>query len=144
MFFLVESEHHFVKRCQEVGLSDPICRVLATMGISSLSRLAYSVGQPGEAVPADDWEAFINNHFGGIILGEGSALKRLLFESQTLILSDLREQIAQPDRWASRSVPAVERDKRMELLRASLQGVIVQGPLEPAYSVLDAACRMVR
>ena len=144
MSSLVESEHHFSKRCQEVGLTDPTCRALSTLGVSSLGRLAYAVGQPGQAVPSEEWDSFVNAHFGGITLGEQAALKRLLFESQTLVLSDLREQISHPDRWATRSVPPVERDKRMQLLKASLKGIIIQGPLEPAHSVLDQACRMER
>ena len=129
---------------QEVGLGDQSCKALTTLGISSLSRLAYAVGQPGQVVPTDEWESFVNNHFGGITLGEQSALRRLLFESQTLILSDLREQVAQPDRWAARSVPPVEREKRMELLKSTLPGIFIQGPLEPAHAVLDQACRMER
>ena len=76
--------------------------------VTSLSRLAYAVGQPGQAVPSDEWEGFLNAHFSGITLEEGAALKRLLFESQTLILSDLREQVAQPDNWASRTVPQLK------------------------------------
>jgi len=80
----------------------------------------------------------------GALLGEKGSVKRLVFESQALLLNDLREQVTQPDKWSTRDVPMVERQKRMEAVRDSIPGVIVEGSLEPSHGLLNAACRMER
>ncbi|CAE7590682.1 unnamed protein product, partial [Symbiodinium necroappetens] len=61
---------------------------------------------------------------------------RLLFEAQTLALSQLRLQITEPEA-ASKRVPEAERDRRMTLLRAELTGLSIEGPLEPGRKLLD-------
>ena len=144
MTSLIESTHHFEKRCAELGLADDTCKALKACGINSLSRFAYTVGQPGQALDNTEWESFVNSHFAAASIGEQSGLKRLLFESQTLLLSDLREQVTQPEKWATRAVPDVERRKRLDGVRASISGVIVEGPMEPAHHLLEAASRMER
>ena len=144
MTSLIESTHHFEKRCAELGSADNTCRALQACGITSLSRFAYAVGQPGQALDNTEWEAFVNSHFAAASIGEQSGLKRLLFEAQTLLLSDLREQVTQPEKWATRAVPDVERRKRLDGVRASISGVIVEGPMEPAHHLLEATSRMER
>ncbi|CAE7297850.1 unnamed protein product [Symbiodinium microadriaticum] len=52
--------------------------------------------------------------------------------------------ISQPDKWSTKDVPTVERQKRMEAVKASIPGVVVEGPLEPSHGLLNAACRMER
>ncbi|OLP75132.1 hypothetical protein AK812_SmicGene45120 [Symbiodinium microadriaticum] len=61
---------------------------------------------------------------------------RLLFEAQTLALSQLRLHITEPEAAAKR-VPGAERDRRMTLLRAELTGLGIKGLLEPGRRLLD-------
>ncbi|CAE7949787.1 unnamed protein product, partial [Symbiodinium sp. KB8] len=63
-------------------------------------------------------------------------IRRLLFEAQTLALSQLRLQITEPESAAKR-VPEAERDRRMTLMRAELTGLSIEGPLEPGRKLLD-------
>ena len=144
MSSLVESTHHFDERCKEVGLTAPTRRSLAALGLTTLSKLAYSVGQPGQPIAGPEWEAFVASHFSDIALGEQAGLRRLVFESQTLLLSDLREQVTRPEHWAQRPIPPAERQKSMNAVRASVPGVLIEGPLEPAHCLLESACRMER
>ena len=144
MTSLVESTHHFKLRCAEVGLSRDTLRAFSDHGIDTLSKLAYSCGQPGTPLPQSEFDDFITTIIPAALLGEKGSVKRLLFESQALLLSDLREQVTQPDKWSTRDVPNVERQKRMEAVRASIPGVVVEGSLEPSHGLLNAACRMER
>ena len=120
MTSLVESAHHFQLRCTEVGLSRD------------------------SPLPQIEFDDFIASLIPAALLGEKGSVKRLLFESQALLLTDLRDQVTQPDKWATRNVPTVERQKRMEAVKASIPGVVVEGPLEPSHALLNAACRMER
>ena len=144
MSSLVESTYHFKSRCTEVGLSRETLRAFADHGIDTLSKLAYSCGQPGSPLPQTEFDDFVANLIPSALLGEKGSVKRLLFESQALLLNDLREQVTQPDKWSTKDVPTVERQKRMEAVKASIPGVVVEGPLEPSHGLLNAACRMER
>ena len=42
-----------------------------------------------------------------------TTLKRLLFESHTMLLAQLREQVSNPQASASSSLPAVEREAKL-------------------------------
>ncbi|CAE7739197.1 unnamed protein product [Symbiodinium sp. CCMP2592] len=128
----------------QVGLSRESLRALADHGIDTLSKLAYSCGQPGTPLPQSEFDDFISTVMPAALLGEKGSVKRLLFESQALLLNDLREQVTQPDKWSTRDVPTVERQKRMEAVRASIPGVVLEGSLEPSHGLLNAACRMER
>ena len=66
-----------------------------------------------------------------------SAIKRLLFESQTLVLAALREQVVNPNSAALKKVPEAERDRRMKHLRDTLIGVLIEGRMEPGHALLD-------
>ncbi|CAE7564705.1 unnamed protein product [Symbiodinium sp. CCMP2592] len=127
-----------------VGLSRESLRALADHGIDTLSKLAYSCGQPSTPLPQSEFDDFISTVMPAALLGEKGSVKRLLFESQALLLNDLREQVTQPDKWSTRDVPTVERQKRMEAVRASIPGVVLEGSLEPSHGLLNAACRMER
>ncbi|CAE7277534.1 unnamed protein product, partial [Symbiodinium sp. KB8] len=144
MSSLVESAHHFKLRCTEVGLSRETLRAFADHGIDTLSKLAYSCGQPGTPLPQTEFDDFVASLIPAALLGEKGSVKRLLFESQALLLNDLREQVTQPDKWSTKDVPIVERQKRMEAVKASIPGVVVEGPLEPSHGLLNAACGMER
>ena len=70
-------------------------------------------------------------------LGDISTLKRLLFEAQTMLLAQLREQVSNPDAGTQRKLPAVERETRFRNLRTRLAGVVIEKSLEPSHSLLD-------
>ena len=142
MTSLVENSRHFEKRCPELNLTDETRRTLKANGLTSLSRYAYAVGRPGQALSTSEWNTFVNAHFATATVGEQSSLKRLLFEAQTLLLSDLREQVTQPDKWAARAIPMAERQKRMKSVRAALPDMLVDGPLEPSHHPLENTSRV--
>ena len=142
MSSLIESEHHFNQRCAEVGLTPTTINALNRLDLKSLARLGYSVGQPGQPLPEATLASWLESNFGHATVGEHSALKRLIFEGQTLILAELKEQVTHPDRQTAKPVPAAERQRRMEILKARLVGLHVSESLEPGHALLDLAAKM--
>ena len=99
MTSIVDCEAHLAKRATEVGLTDGALQSLVRSGLSTLGRLAFAHGQPS------------------------CILKRLLFEGHTMVLSQLREAVANPEAARTRKLPQVERNAKMVTLRAALPGV---------------------
>ena len=61
MTSILDSEAHFQKRCDEVGLSDRGRQATLVAGYSTLGRLAFGVGQPGMPVPELEFTRFATN-----------------------------------------------------------------------------------
>ena len=98
MTSILDSEAHFQKRCDEVGLSDRGRQATLVAGYSTLGRLAFGVGQPGMPVPELEFTRFATNVLCAMATMQGvSSLRRLLFESQTLAMAQLREQVSNPE-----------------------------------------------
>ena len=70
-------------------------------------------------------------------LADEAALKRLLFEGHTMVLSQLREAVANPEAAHTRKLPQVERNAKMVTLRAAMPGVCIEKQLEPSHALLD-------
>ncbi|CAJ1365896.1 unnamed protein product, partial [Effrenium voratum] len=138
MASLIDSEAHFSKRAGEVRLGDAALRTLRRLGLNSMGSLAYAHGQPGQPLDEASFTNWVQSTVdANVSLGDMSAIKRLLFESQTLVLAALREQVVNPDSAALKKVPEAERDRRMKHLRDTLTGVLIEGPMEPGHALLD-------
>ena len=132
MASLIDSEAHFSKRAGEVRLGDAALRALQRLGLNSMGSLAYAHGQPGQPLDEASFTNWVQSTVdANVSLGDMSAIKRLLFESQTLVLAALREQVVNPDSAALKKVPEAERDRR------TLIGVLIEGPMEPGHALLD-------
>ncbi len=143
MAALIDSEAQFTQRCKDVKLSANTIRDLNAAGITSLGILAYSHGQPGQALSDAAFDTWIRGAISaGISLADSSGVKRLLFEAHTLVLASLKEQISSPDAHLTRRVPQSERESKMENIKATLVGLNIEGPTEPGHALLDACAQM--
>ena len=94
MTSIVESEAHFRKRCQETGLSDRGLAAVIAAGYTNLGQLAFSTGQPGQPLNEAECQRFAQNVLCGMAsMADMSTLKRLVFEGQTMLLAQLRDQV---------------------------------------------------
>ena len=138
MTALTESRAHFEQRMVEVGMSEICRRSVLAKGITTMSILAFSHGQPGVPIAEAEFHVFANNTLGAMMsMADEASLKRLLFESQTMILSQFKEAVANPEAASTRKLPQVEREARMQRLKQRLVGVLIEGQLEPAHALLD-------
>ena len=143
MATLLDSEAQFLQRAKECRLSDLAVRDLSRLGITSFGLLAYSFGQPGQNIADDAFGNWLRQDVNpAITLADSAALKRLLFESHTLVMASLKEQVVAPDSASTRKVPATERDAKMRNVKGALTGLLIEGPLDPGHSLLDACAQI--
>ena len=98
-------------------------------------------------VPEQEFNRFSTNVLGAMldamsIMRDISALRRLLFEAQTLVMAQLREQVSNPEMQMTRKLPPVEREAKMRQLRARLPGVLLEHQLEPSHALLNLVAQM--
>ncbi|CAE7214389.1 unnamed protein product, partial [Symbiodinium sp. CCMP2456] len=127
---------HFAARAAEVRLSNESILALKRHGFQTLGQLAYAVGQPGQLIPELEFTDWCRAHVPAASAADLASLKRLVFEAQTLALTQLRAQVTEPDA-ASKRVPEAERERRLQRLRDDLSGLNIEGPLEPGRKLLD-------
>lgn len=120
MTSIVDSEAQFDLRLEQVRVPVALRQALKNSGVSTISAVAYAYGQPGQQIVAEDFHNWVRQLEPGVTIGGISALKRLLFESQTQLLAILKEQITNPEPSAARKVPQAEREAGMTNLRARL------------------------
>ena len=84
---LTRSEAAFRVRAGEVGLTTDEIKKLFDHGISCLAKLASAACPPGHN-PTDEQ---VNALFGGgLTIGSLASAKELIFESQTLVVAELK------------------------------------------------------
>ena len=137
---LIDSTASFEKRCGEIDGSGSLLDGLKTNGIRSFSALAFTVGTPQSAPSDAQYEDLASKVFGRTAtLGQVSSLRRLHFESTTLIVATLNEQVksesADPGTLVKK-LPAAEKQQR-------LSGLKLVGELAPSHQLLDLANSIV-
>ena len=139
MTSIVDSRAHFWKRCSDVGMTERATNHLAQNNLDTMGKLAFSIGQPGHPLDANEFAAFAQNTLGALHnQADTAVLKRLVFEGHTLVLGQLRELVTDPNAAQTRKLPAVEREHRMQQLRQRLVGVVLERQLEPSHELLEA------
>ncbi|CAE7476567.1 unnamed protein product, partial [Symbiodinium sp. CCMP2592] len=141
---IIDSGAHFKRRADEVGLSSAGWTILQALGITSVGKAAYTITSPGEPVTEPIFRDWVADNAAGMTLGDQSCLKRLVFESQTLVVAELRDQVSGSQSSAPRRVPEAERDRRLNDLRAALPGITLEGVNMPSNALLDSCCQQER
>ena len=144
MSSLIDSSAHFKRRASEVGLSSTGWATLETLGLTSIGKAAYAITSPGEAVTESVFKDWIADNAANLALGDQACLKRLIFEAQTLVAADLRDQVSGSSGATPRKVPEAERDRRLNDLRMALPGITLDGVNLPSNLLLDACCQQER
>ncbi|CAE7203407.1 unnamed protein product [Symbiodinium sp. CCMP2592] len=131
------------RQCERAGLTAPWVTALKESGITTLGKLSYAVTLPGNQPSSDDMDAFILTLRPGarITLGDSSALKQLIFESQTMTVAELRSSMQATDE-VPRKLPASERSMRIDAQKRRLSGLPLEGPLAVAHCVYDRLATM--
>ena len=144
MASLIDSEAQFEQRLDAFGISAGIKRKLVAASIKSFAILAYAHGQPGQPIVDRDFDSWFNATLdNNAAISDVAGIKRLLFESQTLVLAALKDQITSSDNAVKR-VPGAEGEARMKIVRNQLSGLLVEGSLEPAHTLLDMCASMAQ
>ncbi|CAE7557162.1 unnamed protein product [Symbiodinium sp. CCMP2592] len=124
----------FEERAKECGLTQAELDVLVRKGLTSLSLLAFSVSTPGEVPQEAELRSILDPTDPTTVpLRALSALRRLMFEAQTLSIAQLKSSIEGEGEKKAELAPA-ERTNRITDQRKRLVGLSLTGPLENAFS----------
>ena len=142
---LLESVAAFEAQAKRAGLNEQWIEAFGRNDLNKLGRLAYAVTTPGAAPTTDQVIEFMNQLRVGVgpTLSEITAVKRVLFEAQTLTIASLRSTVHSPDDASTRRVAPAERSARIEAQRQRLQGLELSGPMEPSHWLYDQFSAML-
>ena len=140
---LLDSKAAFKGKVLEYGLPLPVFEGIVHRGVDTLSKAAYAVGAPGVLPSEDALRGFLNpDEPATVEQGQVAIARRLVFEAQTLAVSQLRQQIEGPDEKRQDLQPAERRFRLTEQARR-LQGMSLRGPLECSFSCYTIVIRML-
>ena len=141
---VADSKAHFLARAKEYSVPQTIIDELAAADIRTLGQLAFAFTRPGQEYDEEKFQNWITTIHGGTApsLGEAAAVRRLHFEAEIVLTASLKASIEHPVSEAStpRPIPFAERNARMEEVRRSLGGVIIEGQSEPSQALVDEVC----
>jgi hypothetical protein len=140
---LMESEPVFNARCAAVGLNAATIQALQASDITTMAKLAFVSGvQPGST---DDKE-FVEImktvlSVDPVPVGTLSALRRLWFEANAMAINEVKSRYEKTEEGSStmKKLPLPEREHRRAAQQRMLQGVLIEGNLEPAHCLVDLA-----
>ena len=139
MASLIEWEAQFLQRMKDLRVSENMQRKIVDAGFSTFGVLAYAHGQPGQSLADSQFESWVSNNLvSAASLADISCVKRLLFESQTLVLASLKEQVTGLSSDSIvKKLPSAERETCLSVVKKQLTGLLIEGALEPAHCLLD-------
>ena len=131
----LESTNALRSRAVEVSLTAEEVNALINNGVSSLARLAFAACAPGQTPTDDQLTALLRP----VPLNPGNAasLKRLIFEAQTLICSEVKNKAGKREDSSHASFAAPERDARIVQQRNRLAGLRFKGEEECSHASYD-------
>ena len=142
---LLESVAAFETQARRAGLNEQWVEAFGRNNLNRLGRLAYAVTTPGVAPSTEQVTDLMNQLRLGVgpTLSEIAAVKRVIFEAQTLTIASLRSTVHSPDDASTKRVAPAERSARLEAQRSRLQGLELSGPMEPSHWLYDQFSAML-
>ena len=140
----LDSEATFVQQAKEAGLSAEWIDSLKTSGVATFAKLSFAITSPGTVASDDQINRFLGQMRHGVApsISDMAAFKRILFESQTLMMHSFKAT-ARGEDSAPKRMSAPERDSRLARQRTTLKGLDISGPLEPSHALYDMCAAMI-
>ena len=113
---------------------------LETNGITSLARLAFAACHPGQTPTEAQLQPLL--HPIPLNPGNTASLKRLIFESQTLVCNEVKVKANRKDD-ASTTFAGAETDARIKQQKLRLTGLRFRGEEERCHSSYDITLNML-
>ena len=121
---ILDSEATFTQQAEDAGLTQPWIDALKNNNLATFAKLSFAVTSPGTVAADEQVNRFLNTMRGGVAatIAELAAFKRLLFESQTLLMHSFKST-ARGDDATPKKLAAPEREARLEMQRDHLRGL---------------------
>ncbi|CAE7224851.1 unnamed protein product [Symbiodinium sp. CCMP2592] len=140
---LVDSEAAFAARCKEICGDDSLHTLLQASGVRTHSALAFSCGTPKAQPTEAEFKSFADSVVQSpASIGRVSQLKRLHFESSTLVIAQLRALVEGDSTEAGKRLPAAEKSARLADAKKRLKGLVIEDEMEPSHALIDAVAHM--
>ena len=141
---ILDSEAAFVQQAQEVGLTEPWVEALKANSLATFAKLSFAITSPGTVASDEQINRFLNTLRGGVAatIAESPAFKRLLFESQTLMMHRFNS-VAKGDDITPKRMAPPEREARLARQKQQLRGLDISAPTEPSHGLYDLCTSMI-
>ena len=146
---LTESTAVLKERAAKVGLPDDALQRLLDQGVDTLAKLAFAPGHPGESPSDEKLKALVApvaapGGAGGAepSLGTVAAVRRLVFEAQTLVVNETKCLVENKEEQPKELPPAERRD-RLQKQAARLAGVDLSGVNECSHASYDLCLKLI-
>ena len=135
---ILQSTATFERQAKNVEPAEWIAALKAS-GIDTLGKLSYAVTIPGTPVTEAAMTTFTTSIRPGVAvtIAAGTALKRLVFESQTFAVQALKHAVQSTDTDTTKKLAAPERILRVNKLKADYPGIDISGAMEPSHYLYD-------
>ena len=138
MSSILESEATFKAKALSHGLTDGEVNDLVARGVNSMSKLAFALTTPGVTPDEGSLRRLINDGDpGSVTLGTLSAIRRLVFEAQTLSIALVKSAVEGTEMAGKVELAPAERSHRIAAQKTRLQGVSFMGRYECSHSSYD-------
>ena len=102
------------------------------------------LSRPGQEYDETKFTDWLTNIHGGHVpaTGEAASVCRLHFEAEIVLTASLKAAVEHPlgESSTCRPIPFAERNARMDEVRRSLAGVIIEGHYEQSQALIDEVC----
>ena len=94
----LDSEATFAQQAKEAGLSDEWIESLKANAVATFAKLSFSITSPGTVATDDQINRFLGQMRHGVApsISDMAAFKRILFESQTLMMHSFSLDVSMP------------------------------------------------
>ena len=150
MASILDSTATFETRAKEHGLPASTVAILLARGVDTLNKAAFAVGTPGSQATEEELRALVappataedEEDRAEVSAGVLASLRRLIFESQTMALANLKLQVEGGDADRKKDMPLEEISTRLRDQKARLRGLELSGALEVSHSAYQLVFRM--
>ncbi len=131
----LETVNALRSRALEVAFSTEEANALVTTGVTSLAGLAIAACAPGQTPTDRPLTALLTQ----VTLNTGNtpALKRLIFEAQTLLCNEVKLKANRRDDASQTAFAGLETNARVQQQRVRLSGLRFRGEEERSHSSYD-------
>ena len=132
----------FLERASRVGLPDEAVRRLVDQGIDTMSKLAFAPCQPGETPSEESLTGLIQTEGAEPSRGSIAAVRHLVFEAQTLLVSQTKALVENREAETKDLAPA-ERRERIKTQSLRLAGITMSGQSECSFASYDLCMKLI-
>ncbi|CAE7725562.1 unnamed protein product [Symbiodinium sp. CCMP2592] len=140
---ILDSEASFRERCSKIGLSNDLLSRLIDAGYNTFGKLAFAASATPQGLTDEAVDAWLSTVVTPAPSSfQVSVIRRLLFESQSLNVADLKSRVEGTPEGSVRRLPQAERKERVEAQHRRLSGLILTSHTTPAHSCIDLVTDM--